>query len=73
MFLLTFEGYQQTAKTLAFAKALAPQMFLRAGTQHAFKMLRVTDDNNKLVATYTRRGWLEPDMEFPNSWTKEAA
>jgi hypothetical protein len=56
MFVLTLDSTTQGAKSLIAAKALAPQMFARMGTQVLFKQIQITDGGH-LVATYGRKGW----------------
>lgn len=57
-FLLTLGDTQQRARSLTYAKALAPQMFQRAGTQHLFNTIRITAELTGIeVATYGRLGW----------------
>lgn len=59
MYLLTCDDTTKNARTLAYAKALAPYMFTRLGTQAMFKAIKVTDEAGALIALYTRKGWVD--------------
>ncbi len=65
MFTLTLADQQQTARSLSYAKALAPQMFQRAGTQHLFHLISIEDSEGNVVGTYGREGWKDTEPEPP--------
>ncbi len=65
-YLLTLAGQQQTARSLNYAKALAPQMFQRAGTQHFFHNIVITDADGAQVGSYGRDGWLDVEIVEPD-------
>lgn len=58
---LTADDTTQRARSLAYAKALAPQMFLRLGTQALFRHITIKDINGIVVAVYDRNGWVGND------------
>lgn len=79
MFILTLDDTTQRARSLAYAKALAPQMFARMGTQVLFRKIDITDGEGTLIAQYGRLGWEDlvptPAITFkgcPLVWDKRS-
>lgn len=57
MYLLTCEDTTKNARSLAYAKALAPYMFTRLGTRCLFKHILITNADGVIVASFGRKGW----------------
>lgn len=65
-FLLTCEEEQKIARSIAYAKALAPQMFILMGTRYMFKTIVVTNQQTgEIVGLYNRHGWRDAHEEQP--------
>lgn len=54
---LTLDDTVRQARSLNYAKALAPLMFANMGTRMMFKKIRITDENGTLVGLFGRFGW----------------
>lgn len=69
-YLLTLGSNVKNAHSLAYAKALAPQMFARLGTQVLFQTITITEQpadggrvGGKTIAIFNRKGWHDVTVE----------
>lgn len=69
-YLLTLGSNVKNARSLAYAKALAPQMFARLGTQVLFQTITITEQpadggrvGGKTIAIFNRKGWHDVTVE----------
>lgn len=66
MYILTLGTTVKNARSLAYAKALAPQMFARLGTQVLYKTITITEQcglgdriGGRTVAIFNNKGWFD--------------